>query len=246
MTPPTQALAAPAWPACLSALALDRLLVGELPASEEESVRAHLAGCARCAEALASLRADRDGARLPSLRVVPLPLAVARRPSPPAWRRLAVGASAFAAAAAFALWLVPPSQRERLKGTGLGLSMFVQASQGTEVRRVGPGELVQAGAAVRFAVTSPGKAWVAVLSVDPLGKGSVYFPAGARAEPVAGGVEVPLPLATRLDATGGEERLLGLFCSSAIELEPVRARLESKDPILPSDCQVIQWSFVKR
>ncbi len=36
---------------------------------------------------------------------------------------------------------------------------------------------------------------------------------GRRRSP--GGAEVPLPLGTRLDATTGEERLLGLFCTSA-------------------------------
>jgi hypothetical protein len=39
---------------------------------------------------------------------------------------------------------------------------------------------------------------------------------------------------------------VGLFCSSPVELEPLRARLEGGGELAPSDCQVTRWSFVKR
>jgi hypothetical protein len=106
--------------------------------------------------------------------------------------------------------------------------------------------VVAAGDAVRFAVTAPVDGYVAVLSLDSKGHGSVYYPLGARAEPIAAGAEVLLPLATRLDGTQGEERIVGLFCSSPVELEPVRARLESGRAHVPDGCQGVQWSFVKR
>ena len=124
--------------------------------------------------------------------------------------------------------------------------MFVQ--HGGEVRRAGPGESVAPGDAVRFAVSTPSPAFVAVLSVDPAGRASIYFPEGPRAAHVAGGAEVPLPLGTRLDATTGEERLVGLFCSSPVELEPVRLALQKAPDAapLPTDCQGLRWSFVKR
>ncbi len=59
---------------------------------------------------------------------------------------------------------------------------------------------------------------------------------------------MPLPLGTRLDATTGEERLVGLFCSSPVELEPVRLALQKAPDAapLPTDCQGLRWSFVKR
>src|ERR1700686_1295404 len=99
---------------------------------------------------------------------------------------------------------------------------------------------------LRLAVPAPMKAYGAVHSLDPAGHGSVYFPIGARAAPVEGGGEVALPLGTRLDATVGEERIVGLFCSSPVELEPLRVQLERGGPSVPSGFQVTRWSFVKR
>jgi hypothetical protein len=53
-------------------------------------------------------------------------------------------------------------------------------------------------------------------------------------------------LGTRLDATVGEERVVGLFCSSPVELEPLRIQLERGGALAPEGCQVTRWSFVKR
>src|SRR2546422_342701 len=112
------------------------------------------------------------------------------------WTAAAAGAG-IAAAASLLLILRPLG--ERLKGSGFALAMYVE--HGGEVQRAGPGETVAAGDAVRFAVTAPQPAYLAVLSIDPLGKGSIYFPSGARAERVQAGVDVALPLGTRLDDT---------------------------------------------
>jgi hypothetical protein len=228
-------LATRVWPACLSALHLDRFLMGELDTAEAERVRAHLAGCARCTEAVDGLRTVRDE-RLPPLRVVPL------APRPRLWLRAAAAGLGIAAAASLVLVFRPSG--ERVKGPGFSLHMYVE--HGGEVRRAGPGETVAAGDAVRFAVTTPAKAYVAVLSLDPEGHGSIYFPIGARAEPVEAGAEVALPLGTRLDATVGEERIVALFCTSPIELEPLRVQLERSGVSVPDGCQVTRWSFVKR
>jgi hypothetical protein len=124
--------------------------------------------------------------------------------------------------------------------------MYVQ--HGDEVRRAALGESVAPGDALRFAVSTPTAAYVAVLSLDPTGKAWVYFPPAPRATLVPAGTEVPLPLGTRLDATTGEERLLGIFCTSAVELEPIRQALERGQDAspLPADCQGLRWSFVKR
>lgn len=235
----TTTLAGVAWPACLSALRLDRWMAGELGSVEAEEVRAHVAGCARCGSAVESLRGAREGARLPPLRAVPTPARPARL------RRLVTVAAGLAAAAGVVLVLRPHAPADRTKGARVGLAMYVR--HGEEVRLAGPGEAVAPGDAVRFAVTTPEPAWVAVLSLDPAGRASVYFPEGSHAARIAPGADVPLPLATRLDATVGEERVLGLFCDRPIELEPVRAALESgADGAAPEGCQVTRWSFVKR
>jgi hypothetical protein len=49
-------LARAAWPACLSALKLDRWMAEELSPAEAEQVRMHAEGCARCAAASQLLR----------------------------------------------------------------------------------------------------------------------------------------------------------------------------------------------
>jgi hypothetical protein len=223
------------WPACISGLKLDRHLLGELPEEEEEEVRAHLAGCARCSEMIENMRPG----PLPPLRVVQLPVRPRRT-----WLRRAVAAGAGLAAAASLLLVLRPAPGERSKGPGFSLSMYVQ--HGADVRRAAPGEAVAAGDAVRFAVNAPVATYLAVLSVDARGRASVYFPLGPRAELVAAGADTALPLATRLDDSAGEERIVGLFCPSAVELEPVRATLERGGDFVPDGCQVTRWSFVKR
>ena len=68
----------------------------------------------------------------------------------------------------------------------------------------------------------------------------------ALAQPLPAGEDMPLPRATRLDETVGEERVVGLFCSTPIDLEALRARLEKGSAAFPHECQVTQWTFVKR
>jgi hypothetical protein len=229
------------WNACLSALHLDRWMIGELDSGDSETVGTHVSGCAACSTAVAGMRGMRE-----EVRALPLPAALGR----PAPRRrvpvLAVAGAGLALAASLLLVIRTPAPTERSKGTGLGLSMYVR--HGNEVRRAAPGESVSPGDAVRFAVSTPAQAFVAVLSLDPAGKASVYFPEAPRAVQVPAGTDVPLPLGTRLDATTGEERLLGLFCASPVELEPIREALERghEAASLPADCQGVRWGFVKR
>jgi hypothetical protein len=230
-----------AWPACLSALRLDRWMAGELDPRDAEDVRGHVSACAACKQAAESLEAARETAALPPLRLAPAPARHALRP-----RRVVAWAAGLAAAAALLLAVRPDAPPERTKGgAGLRLAMYVQ--HGDSVREVSPGEAVAPGDAVRFVVTSPAPAYVAVLSLDPAGRASIYFPPDGRAAAVAAGTDVPLPLATRLDATVGEEHVVGLFCDRAIELEPVRAALEASSGFAaPAGCEVTRWRFEKR
>ena len=230
--------ASAAWPACLSAFTLDWWMAGELPPADAERVGAHLEGCPRCAAASQSLRDGRDATSLPPLRTATGPRWAARR------RGIAALAAGLAAAGVV-LWLRPEGSGERVKGGAVGLGMWVQ--HGDAVRRAAPGEVVAPGDAVRFSVTTRHPAWVAVLSLDPAGRASIYFPEGTYAARIAAGADVALPLATRLDATVGEERVLGLFCDCPVELEPLRAAMErSGDAAAPQGCEVTRWSFVKR
>jgi anti-sigma factor RsiW len=236
----TTFLANAAWPACISALRLDRWMAGELGPAEAEEVRAHVAGCARCTSAVKSLAAARDEVRLPPLLTLPAPARRAVR-----LRAIAVLAGGLAAAAGLLLVFRPGAPTDRTKGAGVGLGMY--ALHGDAVRQIGPGEVVAPGDAVRFSVTTPEAAYVAVLSVDPAGRASIYFPAGLRAAPVSAGRDMPLPLATRLDSTAGEERVIGLFCDRPVELEPLRLELEAgASGGIPEGCRVTRWNFVKR
>lgn len=234
-------LANASWPACLSALRLDRWTAGELRPAEAETVRAHVAGCARCRAASEWLREAKETAALPPMRALLAP----PTPRPPRIRGLAAATAGLALAAGLVLVLRPDPPGERTKGAGAALGMWVR--HGESVRRAGPGEIVAPGDAVRFSVTTPRPAWVAVLSVDPAGRASIYFPEGARAAPVSPGIDVPLPLATRLDETVGVEHVLGLFCDRPIELEPLRAALGSAGELhAPEGCEVTRWHFEKR
>jgi hypothetical protein len=232
----------PLWPACFSAFRLDRWMMGELPAPDAEAVKTHLAGCSTCTETVAGMRAVRE-----EVRALPLPAFLA---GPELRRsrtsRLVGTALVLAVAASLVVALRPQLPSERLKGGGVSLGMYVQ--HGDEVRRTGPGEFVSPGDAVRFSITTPIPSYVAVLSVDPAGRAFIYFPQGDRAVRMPGGPDVPLPLGTRLDQTVGEERLLALFCTAPVELEPVRRTLEQAGEAapLPPGCQGVQWSFVKR
>ncbi|HZX96223.1 MAG TPA: DUF4384 domain-containing protein [Myxococcales bacterium] len=219
------------WTACFSSLLLERFLFNELTAAEAQRVRAHLSTCAACSSVLEGMRRAEP---LPPLRVVPL------RPNR-ARRAIAVAA---AVAAASLLLVLRSHPGERIKGPGFALAAYVQ--HGVEVRRAGPGETVAAGDALRFVVTAPVAGYVAVLSVDPQGRASIYYPQAARAAPIAAGDETALPLATRLDATLGEERVTALLCPSPVELGPLRAALERGNLDFPEDCQVARWHFVKR
>jgi hypothetical protein len=245
----SDASALPAWPACTSALRLDRWLCGELSSAEDAELRAHLAGCPRCTEAVGVLQADRDEVLPPLAAERVAPAAPRAGRARPRWRLVLAAGAGAAIAAGLVLSLRPDAPRgsaTALKGDGLGIAMYVQ--HGGDVRRAAEGEVVAAGDAIRFTITTPVQAYVAVLSLDPRGRASVYFPLGPRAEPVGPAVDAPLPLGTRLDASVGEERIWALFCPAPIDLEPVRARLERAGDAaaLPGQCRVSPWRFVKR
>jgi hypothetical protein len=212
------------WVAHFSSLQLDRLRLQELAEQEASELRAHLPTCSPCADAFDQLSVAE---LLPPLK--------AKRPLSWKWTTLMAGV----AAAAAMLIVLRPANVERRKGSEVALGMYVQ-HEGF-VRRAAPGEVVSPGDALRFTATSPG-AYVAVLSLDPRGVASIYFPIAA----IPAGTDVALPSATRLDDTVGEERIVALFCDAPVDLEPVRASLGRGRLAAPDGCQVAKWNFVKR
>ncbi len=76
------------WNGCLSALRLDRWMMGELGPEDAESVGAHVAGCAACSAAVAGMRGVREEVRalpLPPPARAPRRSGAARRSPPRAW-----------------------------------------------------------------------------------------------------------------------------------------------------------------
>ena len=214
---------------CVSDLLLDELLVGEITTAEERAAHAHLDACRACSERLQVLRRGRDplAALLPQ-RAKRWPFAA----------RVVLGGAVAAALALFAV-RVPGSaipDSTRTKG-GPRLGYYVK--HGAETRPGGAGETVRAGDTLIFTATAATPGFVAVLSREGPGKASVYFPSGARAEAVAAGREVVLPVATVLDDAVGAERIYGLFCVSPEPIEPLRSALAATGVLpVPQGCHV--------
>jgi hypothetical protein len=200
-------------PNCVSELAIDRLLAGELPTHDAERTRRHAAGCLRCGglldDAIAHERAFR--ADMP-----PLQLPIEFRPRR---RSYAFGAVAGALAAAAVLVLVvrtrggsddDPSGTQT-KGRAI-LGFFV--SHDNSVRRGEAGEHVRPGDAIELFSTATEPGWLAVTSVDGAGARSVYV----APRPYAPGSEQLVPLSIVLDATLGVETITGIFCPGPFDV----------------------------
>jgi len=213
---------------CLSDLLLDELLVGEITTAEERAAHAHLDACRACSERLQVLRRDRD------------PLAALQPQRAKRWpfaARVVLGGAVAAALALFAVQM-PGSEMTSTRAKG-GPRLGYYVKHGDDTRPGGAGETVRAGDTLIFTATAATPGFVAVLSREGPGKASVYFPSGARAEPVAAGREVVLPVATVLDDAVGSERIYGLFCASPEPIEPLRSRLAATGALpVPQGCHV--------
>lgn len=187
---------------CISELAIDRLLAGELPLLEATAAREHAARCNRCGGMLDDAVGVQTAfhADPPPLRL-PLP----RR------RRFAPYYAAGAAAAAAVLVLLVARRGgeqqggERTKGHA-HLGFFV--SHDGSVRRGAPGERVVPGDRIELATSSREPGWLTVTSVDGAGVHSVYVPTRA----FAAGSDQVLPFAIELDDALGLETVTATFC----------------------------------
>jgi hypothetical protein len=239
---------------CLSDLWLDRLLAQELEGGGRLAAEHHLARCRSCRARFETLSAESVAfARLN----LPFPLDRTQPQAdgglPPTSRkrwRSAAALGALAAGLGTLLLLFRPAERlahlgERTKGAGKPLEYFVLRQgavlEGRADQPLYPGDAVQ------FVYAAPDAGFVAIMSVDGVGKASVYYPTGARAAPVQPGRH-PLPQSTVLDGTPGRETIYAFFCRTPVLLEPLRAALAARPRELapPGDCAVETLSYQKK
>jgi hypothetical protein len=233
-------------PDCLSDLRIDRMLAGDLDGDADARARDHLAGCGACAARVAAF----EGARAATPPDVELELEAIRRvaAAPPArriWRKLWPPLGVALAAGVAGLVVVaraPAPESTRTKGPAR-LGFFVK--HGDAVRRGGAGEHVSPGDLVRFVVSTPRAAHLAIVSLDGRAAANVYFPPPGLGDDVAAGTDVELPRATLLDDTLGPETVAAFFCERPVDrgslLDAVRARPDSTPP----GCAVDRLDWVK-
>lgn len=236
-------------PDCVSDLTLDALAAGELSDAESRACAAHLETCSTCSARRAALDADRArrGASLPALSTLlagqrgngVTPIARARRRRPIlAWSGPAFGLAL--AAAALVFWVRPASDDDRGGVRTKGADTFgFYVKRGAEVWRGAEGEVVRRGDALQFTFTLAEPRYVAVLALDGAKKASAYWPADGRMRLLGAGTDVLGNESAVLDGSSGQERLVGLFCASPVDVAPILGRLAtvgSVDP-LPPACQ---------
>ncbi len=212
---------------CLSNLALDRLLAGELDEGAGAAARLHLDGCAHCGPRFRELEADRDRFRAaPPALSLPAPAADPARAPGRASPTFALAASG-ALAAALVVFLQlrarpgggpaprPDDELARTKG-GVRLGFYVKRQDSVLEGR--SGDVVHPGDAVRFSYSSPTAGYLIVVSRDGAGRVSVYYPDGdtrSAAQLPAGADEV-LPGSVVLDDAVGPEVVHGILCRAPV------------------------------
>ena len=167
---------------------------GDLRPEEAADVDAHVAICAECRAAAAEIERDRrdyegraeaERARLmAALADAPREL----RPARGSRRAIGVGIAAvgLAAAAAIAIVVAVPFDRPGRGGAPSvakpdiafkgAMAVQIVAKRGAHQFSVRPGDALEAGDALRFAVTVPEAGYIAVLSVEAAGDVSVFYP----------------------------------------------------------------------
>ena len=200
---------------CPSDIALERHLLSP----ERSPVAGHLAGCPSCAARLEIMqRQGEDFLRFVYPATVESVEAVAGTGPGAAWgwRRWLTVIPALGAATALALFLTrpaaPPDDYLGVKGGGaLGLSVFVL--EGTIPRLARDGEVVAAGAALRFRVRTAHPCNLWLLSVDARGQVSRLHPTQGEGGAAVGGT-IDLPGGAVLDGQAGPERIFAI-CAPA-------------------------------
>lgn len=235
---------------CVSELALDEWRAGELAPEQVKNLEAHLEGCPRCR----ARKRSHDEQAAAFLKLAPRfepqrsrPVASEKRRR---IRKIWAWASALGAAAAVAAgaWMLPRPVDEtvsatRLKG-GPRLGFFVKS--GARVRAGADKERVLPGDQLRFVVSTDAPRYLAILSYDARHVASVYYPPGDRTRLIGPGAHLALETGVKLDDALGTERLFGIFCERAIDVESLRQGLQKSGRLsAPSACSVDRISIQK-
>jgi hypothetical protein len=228
-------------PECLSDLRIDRMLAGDLDDDAGARARDHVAGCSACAARVGAFEAARaatppDMEALRRVAAAP-PAPVMRRAWRGWWPSLGLALAAGVAGLVVAV-RSPAPESTGIKGAAR-LGFFVK--HGDAIRRGVAGEQVSPGDLVRFVVSTPRAAHLAIVSLDARAAASVYFPPAGVGDGVAAGTDIELPRATLLDDTLGPETVAAFFCERAVDLDALRARPDSTPP----GCTVDRLDWVK-
>lgn len=195
---------------CLSDLALDRLLVGELALADRTLADRHLASCGACrarhAELVGFVRDVAPVLRRESRRVMPM-------------RRHAVLAIAPVLAAAAAIVFLAVRHRDEPDGVraknGIAVDAIVRHADGRQ-ELVLPGDAVGHGDVLRFRISSDGGV-LALVAIDDSGAITPY----REPAPVAAGRDVLLDEAIALDDSRGVERVIAVVCDAPIAMADI-------------------------
>lgn len=223
---------------CVSDFELDRFFVGEVTVTEAAAIQARIDACPHCQARLEAFgSAQRDFQSHPD----PIWLGRART------RRLFTAAGVAVAAAAAVLLFVraPTDGPEVIRFKGSDRFGFVIVAPGGEVRGDQESGVASPGDELQWRFRTSKKRFVAVLARDPSGKGRVYYPEGPRAELLEPGPERTLPLAIELDETSGRETIVGLICTEAVLLEPIRDAVERGSAEAPAGCDAHRFVLTK-
>jgi hypothetical protein len=244
---------------CASDLQLDQLASAELSPAGERGLRAHLDGCAACAERHAELEAERAGFARQAPAFETLLAEPARRMPRPAARALWLSRVALAAAAVLALGVglkallrerdEPPRSESAAEGTrskGAGAVFGFLVRRGERTFEGEPGQLLHPGDVLRFTLSSTAPSHAGVWGVDALGRVSPYQ-TSAQLALVPAGRQQALPEAVELDESLGAERLIAVICSRPMAASELAAALavDPGAPRLPGGCSSESIPVVK-
>lgn len=222
-------------PECVSDLAFDQLLGGSAEQGPRARLQAHLASCVRCTLRYEELAAQRTGflERVPSWQQLRTQQDEKKRGG--GRRGLLWGGGALVMAASLALALsiasTAASTAPGLRSKG-GPRIGAYIKHGERITRADEGSTVTANDYVRFTYSSDQPVHFALLNRDSL-RATTYFPLGAKTERVAAGHDVALDFSIKLDGQPGSERIYGLFCEQAVQLEPLRDVLQATGRLPP-------------
>lgn len=248
----------------LHELGLHAVQVGELPAEVAASAKAHLASCGVCAANFATLQSITNEP-LPAMRFdrpQAAPPTVATAPSQAAntgsfTTRIVVATMAAAAAVLViipfqgpeveshtplpAIIIEPELDRFTAKGSDFRFTVYRQAGEAAEV--LGSGAKVYAGDNLSFRIHNLESGYLAIAGVDASGEPWSAFPASGNGSvaisPAPAGQD--LPTGVQLDNSLGTERLIAVYCPTALPWaalsdalkQPVPPPADSSSPLIP-------------